>query len=410
MVLRVMCNIKNIQNMNYVFLAQAILAQAILAQGTAFLRKRIPSQSCAAMVPSYKCQLSDAEALMFALHRKLLSAGSGKANRHFQGVRQVERHFRAALSPKSRRWLCNLDTAFGVMRHITQQFADSCLETFLNKIQVHDETVDLASFSSTAEAASELEGYISGDSSGKVSSKFGPPFESIEMQEEEFYHINVKDTAVQADMFSSGSWEVVDLTGNDIVDGFKFVVMQALNNVEACQGRVSNLIGPNVLASSSPYDGVWEPFLPSLGVHVPPVEAVGIDASLVHVKAIVDSLLVVRTEANMVQEKNPVQYFIEFEVDDSDMPYHLIKALSYIPLVAICANADESIVEVWETARYSIHYRLSTILDDINDGHLVVEEGMYLHQDERVEKVIPMLISWETWQGYSSALEKDMSA
>ena len=101
--------------------------------------------------------------------------------------------------------------------------------------------------------------------------------------------------------------------------------MQALNNVEACQGRVSNLIGPNVLASSSPYDGVWEPFLPSLGVHVPPVEAVGIDASLVHAKALVDSLLVVRTEANMVQEKNPVQYFIEFEVDDSDMPYHLIK-------------------------------------------------------------------------------------
>jgi hypothetical protein len=127
-------------------------------------------------------------------------------------------------------------------------------------------------------------------------------------------------------------------------------------------------------------------------------------------KALVDSLLVVRTEANMVQEKNPAQYFIEFEVDDSDMPYHLIKALSYIPLVAICANADESIVEVWETARYSIHYRLSTTLDDINDGHLVVEDGMYLHQDERVEKVILMLISWETWQGYSSALEKDMSA
>ena len=232
------------------------LVVAFWSQGTAFLRKRCPSQSCAAMVPSYKCQLSDAEALMFALHRKLLSAGSGKANRHFQGVRQVERHFRAALSPKSRRWLCNLDTAFGVMRHITQQSADSCLEAFLNEIQVHDETVDLASLSSTAEAASELEGYISGDSSGKVSSKFGPPFESIEMQEEEFYHINVKDTAVQADMFSSGSWEEIDLTGNDIVDGFKFVVMQALNNVEACQGRVSNLIGPNVLASSSPYDGV----------------------------------------------------------------------------------------------------------------------------------------------------------
>ena len=39
----------------------------------------------------------------------------------------------------------------------------------------------------------------------------------------------------------------------------------------------------------------------------PPVEAVGIDASLVHAKALNDSLLVVRTEANMVQEKNPVQ-------------------------------------------------------------------------------------------------------
>ena len=176
----------------------------------------------------------------------------------------MERHFRSGLSKKTRRWLCNLDTAYSVVRHITQQSADKCLNSFVEEVQTHDKRDDAASNSSTTGASSELIGYISDESAATGPCIKALPVEDIEVHEEEFYRIEVKDCEVQTceldsvdnfvDVENKEGGELSECENvsqesdiNKVMDGFKYVVMQTLDNVEECQARVSKLIGKNVV-------------------------------------------------------------------------------------------------------------------------------------------------------------------
>ena len=104
-----------------------------------------PTGRTAALRPH--CVMSSAPHLLaFDIHNKLLRCLSQEV--HFNGLQLAGRHHLRAgnISKKFYRRLCNLDTTYNVMRHLTPAFGDSMVsgaETFMSQVDTTPAVVDV---------------------------------------------------------------------------------------------------------------------------------------------------------------------------------------------------------------------------------------------------------------------------
>ena len=142
--------------------------------------------------------VGDAEQLIYSLHRRLLSDTSNAAGRHFQGLRQAERHFRKELSAKSSKHMVNIDVAYSLVRHIATASAEECLERITQEIGLADDPdAPSTSFNSNDEQASVPDS----DSVAKDVKDccHSVTKEIIEMEPEEYYGIALSDGHAQTE-------------------------------------------------------------------------------------------------------------------------------------------------------------------------------------------------------------------
>ena len=115
--------------------------------------------------------------LIVDAHGALLRGISECSGQHYQGLSQAARHFSRTLTSKQKRYLCNLDTAFNVLRHVTRP-----------KItQEHATIMHMVRASSTSSTSSQLDESCT-DESARVPDSSGSltdsPYEHFDISSE----------------------------------------------------------------------------------------------------------------------------------------------------------------------------------------------------------------------------------
>ena len=180
--------------------------------------------------------MGEIEVLVNSLHRKLLSATSDAAGKHFQGLRQAARYFGKTLSSRSHRHITNIDITFSILRHLTRASCEECLQSVLMELGAVQEvgaftTNDDVSESTGEHVVSERSTTVDNCSSG--ADLDNEPIVVIEP--ETFFGIVVTNAEVQTESNVMGDDAVLVNVPDSFIDsslGFNFVnIMQAINNI-----------------------------------------------------------------------------------------------------------------------------------------------------------------------------------